>query len=354
MGTQVLGDKIISFRYVKNSPTIVVVEGMGYFQTTDLNKESFPFEVYDFLHFEPRSNIFQVSNGNDVVQMTDDQILRMKEYINTLPEMMDLPFACYDPNKSNVYVGVKSISEAKEFGFVSVLQTCDFPAAKYDVDNQMWVKIKAVIMDDGSLILDPSAVCDRCQILLSEMEWEGFPKPNPSIPNANWKYDADTQTWIDVRTIKEALAQYKMTVDGLFRTVEAFKYAEEGIDYYEVSQNPTKLSWLDLSESAQTDFFTFTTEEKDLYTSLKTKFESANFKVDSADALSTEFTTGMKDMILKLNLLKLQSEEIQKTKMIWLTLPENLWNETDIKIENLDVLVSELQTMVKTKYGFGK
>lgn len=223
--------KIIAFRFVAPSSATIMVDGVGQFQDNKFQKEVLPFNPNAFLHYEPSSNIYQISNEDGIIEdMTESQIKTLKSYIKTIPELLDITLSCYDPNKNNLHMGVLALSEAKANGYISVLPICDFAVGRFNVETSTWERVKAIITDDGNLIVDPPSYCERCVLFLSDEEWEVFPKPEGFSKDAEIRYDLESEQWIDIRTIKESIRMYKDYVKGTLTQIEMDKYYDAGFD----------------------------------------------------------------------------------------------------------------------------
>ena len=103
-----------------------------------------------------------------------------------------------------------------------------------------WEPVVAIIMDDGSLRLNPGGRCERCVLFFTEEEWNEFPKQ----PTSDYIYDITNQEWIDPRKIADVLHETQLEIRNYF---EAVRWKEWGkyIPQYE------QLTWRDQIEEAQ-------------------------------------------------------------------------------------------------------
>ena len=344
-----LGDKIIAFQFTAPSNALVVVEGIGHFQISNFDVSTLPFNPNQFLHFEPLVGVYQIGNGTGVVNMTPDQILKMKQYIQTLPVEMDLPFSCYDPNKSNLYMGSMPISEAKAKGYISVNMDCTTPVSKYNSTLYRWDTVKIIIMDDGSYIQDPSGVCDKCQLFLTEEEWKVFPKPTVIDPNAVLRYDFEDGTWIDIRTATDILRQYQNNVTSILLHVELTKYSEANFDYYSTINNPVLQNLVICNEQELAAAFMIT--ESSVFESLKTKLVDLPMKVSTLSEMATKTLESNTSVITTLKDLYAISHKLKVSTIYWRGLPEVLLPTEQLTAENLELIYSEFKAWVRTNYG---
>ncbi len=364
---QNLSKKILVFRFVAPSTSMIVVDSVGNFQTESFSASILPFPNCTFVHYEPAADIYQIRFGENSLQtMTDPQKTQIEAFVATLPEIMDLHFPCYDPNRSNLFQGTMSLSEAKSKNFVSVTEDCLFPVAKYDVDDHEWISIKAIITDSGRLIVDPDSYCELCVTFLSEDEWNEFPKQPENELNSNWRWDFELKEWVDIRTAQEMLSIYRNFVYSMFQKIEMIKYAEVGMEYFNIIHNPLYMSFMsdlrvfhlanpDLVDTFDSSLQNLSGEWKQkvstVFDLVKTKIDSTSLTVatpEEYDALASE---NIKLDLLKFyNMLKLSYEHVVLNKY-WSNLPESIVQNGNLTKEHIAQFTDIFKTWISTTYG---
>lgn len=168
-------------------------------------KPSLGFE-YDTLYYEtPTMNIFKIVNGVRS-DLTDEEISKIKEYCDNFELTADFMVSAYD-KESLVYAGdmLKSTAVEKDYGFV-INDTPTNKASKYMTDH--WVRIKAVIRDDGTYTIDPAYICSSCVLFFTEEEWMAF----ESKPMRNDdRFNFVTNKFEDMRLFETL--KYEVTTD---------------------------------------------------------------------------------------------------------------------------------------------
>lgn len=62
-----------------------------------------------------------------------------------------------------LYSGLKQLSQIDDH-FTMAPTVCEHSVGKWNEAKKDWEKVKAIILSDGSLRLDPAATCDSCFI----------------------------------------------------------------------------------------------------------------------------------------------------------------------------------------------
>ncbi len=364
---QNLSKKILVFRFVAPSTSMIVVESIGNFQTEAFDPKILPFQNCTFIHYEPAANIYQIRFGENSLQtMTDPQKEQVEIFITTLPTMMDLHFPCYDPNRSNLFQGTISISEAKSKNFISVLEDCQYPVAKYDTETHTWIAVKAIITDSGRLILDPDSYCELCVLFLSDDEWNEFPKPNEEANTAEWRWDFELKEWVDVRTPQEMLQIYKNFVYSMFQKIEMIKYAEVGLEYFNLIHNPLYMNFIgdlrvfhlanpELVDNFDSSLQNLSGEWKQkvstVFDLIKTNIDPTLLTVTTLEECENKTSENIKVDILKFyDLLKMSYEHVILNKY-WTTLPDTLITSSNLTKDHIAKFTDVFKSWIALTYG---
>ena len=351
---QDLSKKILVFRFTKPSSVTIIVDKIGSFQSDVFDVTTLPFTNCSFIHFEPTSNILQIQFGAGPVQtMDDEQIARMGTFIQTIPATLDLHFSCYDPARSNLYVGTMSISEAKEKGYVSILEDCSHSVAKFDIDSGLWIPVKAIITDDGRPIIDPDSYCDRCMLFLTEEEWNEFPQCDFSDPSTLWRWDFEEKMWIDIRTVKDVLDTYKNNVFSTLQRIEVILYLKAGHDYFNTIHNPMMMKILNLSSEEIDEIVAG--EWKDnlstVFSSITSNISPENLAFSTNEELFPYMTDVMRDELLTLKELIKKSNEFVLYTKYWQNLPETSTKATTLTKEDVAMFTILFNNWAETNFS---
>lgn len=351
---QDLSKKILVFRFIEPSSVTIIVDKVGNFVSEDFDSSTLPFYNCSFIHFEPTANILQIKIGTGQIQTMDsDQIAIMEAFIQGLPTILDLHFPCYDPAKSNLYSGVMSISEAKSKGYVSVMEDCPYSVAKYNTESNQWEKVKAIITDNGRLIVDPESYCDLCVLFMTEEEWAAFPQYDASDITAVWRWDFDEKTWIDVRTIKDLLATYKNEVFSTLQRIEVNAYAKAGYEYFNVVHNPTMMKILNQTiEEIDSDL---AGEWKDklinVFTSLSSNLPADKLTFSTNEELLPYMSDVLREELTTLKGLIKKSTDFILFVKYWQNLPEMSTKAASLTKEDIAVFSVLFNNWAETTFN---
>lgn len=192
---------------------------------------------FDTLYYEPPTNHFVKGINNEFFELTEEEKSECDTYCKTYAETADYPVYAYDDKY--IFVGriLKSEAVSKNYGY-TILEEPGNVVSKYVTNH--WEPVVAIIMDDGSLRLNPGGRCERCTLFFTEEEWKAFPKQ----PTSDYIYDTVNQEWIDPRKIADVLHETQLEIRNYF---EAIRWKEWGkyIPQYE------QLTWRDQIEEAQ-------------------------------------------------------------------------------------------------------
>lgn len=208
------------------SPSLTIYTDRGPFIISNFDISELEFDCHGFLHFEPSMNIYQRhknDQGLEAVNLTPKEIELVTNYITNLleSEQLDLPFPAYERVLDNLYQGVYPLSEIKQNNWGYTYIPCDYPVASYNETTNEWERIKTIIREDGSYIIDPDTYCDLCVKFITEKEWETFTKPPTDNPRAHIAWDFITETWVDKRTPEEAANSYYVQVKQIFESLRS-------------------------------------------------------------------------------------------------------------------------------------
>lgn len=204
--------------------------------------------AYDALYYEPAvGNLFLIYENQSRL-LTVDEIVKINAYQETYIDTQDYAVWAYDSN--NLYITELMKSAAIEKGYQYVMIGApDHPASKL-VDNQ-WVKIKMVVREDGTIVLDPAALCDLCVLGFTQDEYEKLPKQ----PNVHYLWNIKTGTWYDPRTLescrKQAITNLKISYDHViaimlddyvpFRQMNTWSWQVNEATAYLNAEDPSKV-----------------------------------------------------------------------------------------------------------------
>lgn len=158
------------------------------------DRPNLPF-AYDALYFEPPTGLAFKVLANEQIPLTKEEIAVCEHYCDSFLDSADYPvFACDD---AGVFAGNMHKSEAIEKSLKFTFpQGPDHPASKWV--GEQWVRIRASILDDGRLVLDPASICERCIIALTSEEWNAFPQPPVAQDGEEYRWNFVSEDWQDV------------------------------------------------------------------------------------------------------------------------------------------------------------
>lgn len=227
-----MNEELTIVTYVDNKAIIIYNELR--FDTNIKPELSFQF---DTLYYEPPTNHFIKGINNEFFELTEEEKLECSAYCKSYVNNADYPVYAYDDKF--IFVGriLKSEAIAKNYGY-TILEEPGNVVSKYVTDH--WEPIVAIIMDDGTLRLNPGGRCEKCTLFFTEEEWKVFPEQ----PTSDYIYDIVNQEWIDPRKFANVLHETQLEIRNYF---EAIRWKEWGkyIPQYE------QLTWRDQIEEAQ-------------------------------------------------------------------------------------------------------
>lgn len=185
--------------------------GYGDIMITIDGKPDLPWP-FDSLYYEPQTGmVCKVVNGRQV-QLSEAEKEQCAACARRLVESADFYVSAIA--EDGVYAGWMLKSQAEAEGKGWCVDMPDHPAARR-IDGK-WVRVVAVIMEDGTLRLNPDGVCQLCVVHMIEKEWEAF-TPKPGGPHE--KYDFTSGTWRDVRDMAAARLGYEADARRVFESV---------------------------------------------------------------------------------------------------------------------------------------
>lgn len=177
---------------------------------TKYERPNIPGIEFDtLLHFEPSANKYEYIRGGYGQQMTEVQKEACLQFIKS----MDVPGFAYDPTRFNIYMGIKTSSEAKSLGLKLTYVPVTTDTCKFNTTDNKWDEVHAIICQEGKAFLHFSnnpnveetsncaAEMQNAILLLTEEEWETV--------SASRKHETDVfnfkdYTWTDTRDIAES------------------------------------------------------------------------------------------------------------------------------------------------------
>lgn len=227
-----MNEELTIVTYVDNKAIIIYNELR--FDTNIKPELSFQF---DTLYYEPPTNHFIKGINNEFFELTKEEKLECSAYCKSYVNNADYPVYAYDDKF--IFVGriLKSEAIAKNYGY-TILEEPGNVVSKYVTDH--WEAVVAIIMDDGTLRLNPGGRCEKCALFFTEKEWKTFPEQ----PTPDYIYDITNQEWIDPRKLVNVLHETQLEIRNYF---EAARWKEWGkyIPQYE------QLTWQDQIKEAQ-------------------------------------------------------------------------------------------------------
>ena len=183
-----MNEELTIVTYVDNKAIIIYNELR--FDTNIKPELSFQF---DTLYYEPPTNHFVKGINNEFFELTEEEKLECSAYCKSYVNNADYPVYAYDDKF--IFVGriLKSEAIAKNYGY-TILEEPGNVVSKYVTDH--WEPIVAIIMDDGTLRLNPGGRCEKCTLFFTEEEWMNDKnRPQVIYPDDVWKYNFSTETW---------------------------------------------------------------------------------------------------------------------------------------------------------------
>lgn len=157
--------------------------------------------AFDSLYYEPETNLLIKIIAGQQITLNNTEIVECECQAKLFVDNADFYIAAYDDD--GIYSGYMLKSLAAERGYKWTIEQPDHPSSR--MINGKWVRIVAVIMEDGTLIVQPKGVCDLCTIFMTQEEWNKF-TPKPETPFQKW--DFVHEVWYDGRDIDEVKKQY--------------------------------------------------------------------------------------------------------------------------------------------------
>lgn len=198
-----------------------------FFRLNEKPKLSFNFDILDCE--TPTEVFFYILDDKQII-LTEEQIEEVRKYCEDFYKNGNYIVYTYDTTDNNIFKGAMLVSEAKEKGYSYVLDNIPSKVASYfDETLNKWIDYYAVIMEDGTMLVDtniPST--NKCVIFLTKEEYEKFPKKTRYTD----QWDFVTERWIDKRNI---YAYKQESINNLHKIFEEKRImdANERVEAYE-------------------------------------------------------------------------------------------------------------------------
>lgn len=157
--------------------------------------------AFDSLYYEPETGLLLKIIANQQITLTNSEIVECECQAKLLVDNADFYVAAYDDD--GVYTGYMLKSVAIDHNYKWTIEQPDHPSSR--MTNGKWVRIVAVIMEDGTLLVQPGGVCPLCVVHMTQEEWNKF-TPKPETPFQKW--DFVHEVWYDGRDIEDVKKQY--------------------------------------------------------------------------------------------------------------------------------------------------
>lgn len=274
---------------------------------------------FDTLYYEPPTDRFVKGIGNDFFELSEEEKSECSTYCKTYIETADYPVYAYDDKF--IFVGriLKSEAISKNYGY-SILEEPGNVISKYVTDH--WEPVVAIIMDDGSVVLNPEGRCKRCELFFTEKEWNILPKQ----PTPVYIYDAINNEWVDPRKITKVLHETQLEIRNYF---EIIRWKEWGkyIPQYE------QLTWKHQIEEAENYLADPTSETPYIDTFLSERTDTA--KPNKEDLC--------RDILNNNKKYKIAMAKVNAKQWNYLKRAENCTTNKD-----LDEIRSEISELIKS------
>ena len=348
----ILKDLIAAFMYSDGNATLWIKSTWNKYELPNFDINVLPVKSKMYLHYEPASNIYiytkMDSDGNVVeIPFTEEEKQLFSEKLLDVMVDTDVHIPTYENDTGyKLYSGLKQLSQIDDH-FSIVPTICEHSVGKWNENKKDWEKVKAVILSDGSLRLDPDAICDSCFIFLSEEEWDAFPHPPVEYDSrCIMRYDFKTQTWKDARSLEQAKLHWENFIVNQEALLRSWAVSDIlGIDSY----NPITISaWNELVEACTQKINGSTSEnEESLIRALIYAEDSVYAYIENMDMPVTDIDTYCKSVISKNENYKARLSRVSGEITAW----KNIGNSiVDPTIAKYDSLQNQFADWVKLTY----
>ena len=348
----ILKNAIAAFMYSNGNATLWIKSTWNKYEIPNFDINTLPVKSEMYLHYEPNSDIYVYtkmdSEGNIVeISFTEEEKKLFSEKLLDVMVDVDVHIPTYENDTGyKLYSGLKQLSQIDEH-FSMTPTTCDHSVGKWNESKNDWEKVKAIVLSDGSLRLDPAGVCDSCFIFLSEEEWNDFPHP-PAEYDSRYimRYDFKTETWKDVRSLEQAKSHWENFITNQESLLRSWAVSDIlGIDSY----NPVTISaWNELVEACEQKINGSISEnEESLIRALIYAEDSVYAYVENMDIPVTDIDEYCKLVVTKNENYKARLSRISGEITAW----KNIGNSiTDPTIAKYDSLQNQFADWAKLTY----
>lgn len=150
---------------------------------------------FDSLYYEPVLNHTIKIIDSITYQLTEEEKQECESFAYTFIDVADYSVYVYDSNFLYTGTMLKSEAISKNSNY-RIVEAPDSLASKWNTVKKQWDRIVAVVLDDGTLHLNPEIICERCVLFFTEEEWtRDKNRPQVIYPDDVWKYNFVTETW---------------------------------------------------------------------------------------------------------------------------------------------------------------
>lgn len=150
---------------------------------------------FDSLYYEPILNHSVKIVDLITYQLTEEEKQECESFAYNFIDTADYSVYAYDSDFLYVGIMLKSEAISKNYNY-RIVETPNSLASKWNTFKEQWEKIVAVVLDDGTLHLNPEVICEKCMLFFTEEEWMNDKnRPQVIYPDDVWKYNFSTETW---------------------------------------------------------------------------------------------------------------------------------------------------------------
>lgn len=349
----ILKDSISAFMYSDGSASLWIKSTWNKYELPNFDIDTLPVKSKWYLHYEPDSNIYIYTkidlDGNIVeISFTEEEKQLFLEKLLEVAIDTNIHIPTYENDTGyKLYSGLKQLSQIDDhFSMAPVV--CEHSVGKWNENKKDWEKVKAIILSDGSLRIDPDSICDSCFIFLSEEEWDSFPHPPEKYDSrAVMRYDFKSQIWKDTRSLKQAKLNWENFITNQESLLRSWAVSDIlSIDSY----NPITISaWNELVKACEQKINGSISEnEESLIRALIYAEDSVYAYVENSDIPVTDVSLYCKSVILKNEKYKARLSRISGEIAAW----KNIGNSiVDPTVDKYDSLQNQFAAWVKLTYN---
>lgn len=337
----ILKNLIAAFTYSDGNAKLWINAAWNKYEIPNFDITLLPIkDKYKYLHYEPVSNIYTYtkteSDGNLTdVSFTEEEKKIFAEKLLDVLVYVDVHVPTYENDTGyKLYSGLKQLSQIDEH-FTIASTICEYAVGKWNTSEKNWERVKAIILSDGSLKLDPAGTCDACFIFLSEEEWDKFPHP-PKTYDSRYimRYDFKTKTWKDVRSLEQAKSNWENFIFNQEALLRSWAVSDIlGIDSYNAV---TISAWNELVEACKQKINSVASEnEESLIRALIYAEDSVYAYVENMDIPTTDTDAYCNLVITKNEKYKARLSRISGEITAWKNIGSAVVDPTVAKYDSL-------------------